>query len=203
MVWAVWTIRRKVAVCLSFGAKVLHALPANIVLALDEGHLVTAAPLLEDSGKQSSAGYTPLCPESTTVNFDSLKAMEVQCILKGLVMVIMIFFFLLQMWELFDQFISELKTVAVSFKEENPIEFPSFAFCDSTAFTEKLGIISNATLYNATAFNVEEDISLGPGLIQYDLTDTYTVESFPTTFNGYCTLYEFHGKRQVDNLLSK
>ena len=110
------------------------------------------------------------------------------------------------MWELFDQFISELKTVAVSFKEENPIEFPSFAFCDSTAFTEKLGIISNATLYNATAFNVEEGISLAIILENgtvVNLTDTYTVESFPTTFNGYCTLYEFHGKRQVDNLLSK
>ena len=51
MVWVVWTIRRKVAVCLSFGAKVLHALPANIDLALDAGHLVKAAPLLEDSGK--------------------------------------------------------------------------------------------------------------------------------------------------------
>ena len=164
---------------------------------------MTAAPLLENSGKQSSAGYTPLCPEPTTVNFDSLKAMEVQCILKGLVMVIMIFCFLLQTWELFDQFISELKTVAVSFKEENPIEFPSFAFCDSTAFTEKLGIISNATLYNATAFNVEEEISLGVGLTQHDLTDTYSVESFPTAYNGYCTLYEFHGKRQVNDLLSK
>ena len=133
-------------------------------------------------------------------------AMEVQYVLKGLVMVIMIVCFLLQMWELFDQFISELKTVAVSFKEENPIEFPSFAFCDSTAFTEKLGIISNATLYNATAFNVEEGISLAIILENgtvVNLTDTYTVESFPTTFNGYCTLYEFHGKRQVDNLLSK
>ena len=129
-------------------------------------------------------------------------AMEVQYVLKGLVMVIMIVCFLLQMWELFDQFISELKTVAVSFEEENEIEFPSFAFCDSTAFTEKIGITSNTTLYNATAFNVKKEISLGRGLIG-DLTDTYTVESFPTTFNGYCTLYEFHGKRQVDNLLSK
>ena len=121
-------------------------------------------------------------------------------------MVIMIGCFLLQIWELFDQFISELKTVAVSFKEENTIEFPSFAFCDSTPFTEKLGVISNDTLYNATAFNVEEDISLEITLengLHDNLTDTYTVESFPTTCNGYCTLYEFHGKRQVNDLISK
>ena len=114
----------------------------------------------------------------------------------------MIVCFLLQMWELFDQFISELKTVAVSFEEENEIEFPSFAFCDSTAFTEKIGITSNTTLYNATAFNVKKEISLGRGLIG-DLTDTYTVESFPTMYNGYCTLYEFPGKHQVGEILSK
>ena len=47
MVWVVWAVRRKVAVRLSFGGKVLHALPANVDLALDAGHLVTAAPLLD------------------------------------------------------------------------------------------------------------------------------------------------------------
>ena len=49
-------------------------------------------------------------------------------VLKAFVGVIMIVCFLVQMWELFGQFNSELKTVAVSFKEENMIEFPSFAF---------------------------------------------------------------------------
>ena len=124
-----------------------------------------------------------------------------QYILKGLVMVLMIGCFLAQMWELFDQFISELKTVAVSFKEENEIEFPSFAFCDSTAFSEKIGITSNAALYNATSFNMVGEISLGDGY--HDLRDTYTIEYFPTLFNGYCTLYEFHGKHQVGKILSK
>ena len=108
------------------------------------------------------------------------------------------------MWELFDQFLSELKTVAVSFKEESELEFPSLAFCDSTAFTEKIGITSNATLYNASTFNFEEEISfsmfLGNGLTD-NLTDYYEVESFPTGFNGYCTLYEFHGKHQVSGIL--
>ena len=104
------------------------------------------------------------------------------------------------MWELFDQFLSELKTVAVSFKEENELEFPSFAFCDSTAFTEKLGITSNATLYNATTFILEEEISARA--LYPEMTYSYEVESFPTGFNGYCTLYEFHGKHQVSGVLS-
>ena len=108
------------------------------------------------------------------------------------------------MWELFDQFLSELKTVAVSFKEESELEFPSFAFCDSTAFTEKIGITSNATLYNASTFNFEEEISfsmfLGNGLTD-KMMDSYNVESFPTIHNGYCTLYEFYGKHQVSGIL--
>ena len=130
--------------------------------------------------------------------------MESQTILKCLVGVILIGCFLCQMRELFDQFISEMKTVAVSFEKENALEFPSFAFCDSTAFTEKIGITSNATLYNASTFNFEEEISfsmfLGNGLTD-EMMDSYNVESFPTIHNGYCTLYEFHGKHQVSGIL--
>ena len=99
------------------------------------------------------------------------------------------------MWELFDQFLSELKTVTVSFKEEKALQFPSFAFCDKFGFKEKIGITSNATLYNASTYHFEDELSLD--MVDGNLTGTYVVETFPTTSNGYCTLYEFHGKHQV------
>ena len=114
--------------------------------------------------------------------------MEVRVLLKGLVVITMIGCLLFQMWELFDQYLSEMKTVAVSFEEENAIEFPSFAFCDSTAFTKRIGVTANATLYNATAFSVEVDLSIVRNSVSSYLTDNYTVQSVPTTDNGYCTI---------------
>ena len=120
-------------------------------------------------------------------------------ILKAFVGIIMVVCFLAQMWELFDQFISELKTIAVSFKEEKEVEFPNLAFCDSTAFTEKIGITSNISFYNASTFDLEEEISL---VQQADFIN-YSVEYFPTSYNGYCKLYEFHGQYHISNLVGK
>ena len=130
--------------------------------------------------------------------------MEVRGLLKGLVGIIMIGCFLSQMWDLFDQYLSELKTVAVSFREKKAIEFPSIAFCDSTAFRKRIGVTANTTLYNATAFKVE-DVSIINGLLPwgYDMTDTFKVHSFPTTDNGYCTLYEFHGEHPINEVVGK
>ena len=129
--------------------------------------------------------------------------MEVRGLLKGLVGIIMIGCFLSQMWDLFDQYLSELKTVAVSFREKKAIEFPSIAFRDSTAFRKRIGVTANKSLYNDTAFNAE-DVSIvndpnSPG----DLRDTFTVQSFPTTDNGNCTLYEFHGEYHVNIVVGK
>ena len=102
------------------------------------------------------------------------------------------------MWQLFHQFINELKTVAVSFKDESVIEFPSFAFCDSDAFKEKVAVTSNATLYNAVTYNIENEISIQD---LHNFTDTYLVETFPTISNGYCTLYQIHGKYDIGRIL--
>ena len=124
--------------------------------------------------------------------------------LKVLVGVIMVVCFLYQMWDLFNQYLSELKTVAVSFEENKAIELPSFAFCDSTAFRKRIGVTANTTLYNATAFKVE-DVSIMNELLPwaYNMTDTFTVHSFPTTDNGYCTLYEFHGEHPINEVVGK
>ena len=129
-----------------------------------------------------------------------MKTMEVRSILKGLVGVIMIFCFFYQMWDLFGEFLSGLKTVAVSFEEKLSMEFPSFAFCDSAAFTKKIGITANATLYNSSTFNIEVHASLR---YTNDLEDTYTIQSVPTTFNGYCKLYEFIGEHKVSTVIGK
>ena len=86
--------------------------------------------------------------------------MDVRGCLKGFLWVIMICLFNLQMWELFDQYLSKAKTVAVSFKEESKVEFPNFAFCDSIAFKKRIGVIANETVYNTTSFNVNVEAKI-------------------------------------------
>ena len=122
-------------------------------------------------------------------------------VLKAVVWIIMLGCFFAQMRELFHQFISELKTVAVSFKDEKEVEFPTLAFCDSTAFTQKIGITSNVTLYNASTYSLEEDISLHSMSATY--SPIYSAKSFPTTHNGYCKLYEFYGKYDFNTIMGK
>ena len=129
--------------------------------------------------------------------------MEVRSLLKGLVGIIMIACFLLQMKDLFDQYLNDLKTVAVSFKEKNTVEFPSFAFCDSTAFRKRIGVTANYTLYNDTAFNAEDVSIVNDQYSPGNLTDSFTVQFFPTTDNGYCTLYEFYGEYQFDTVIGE
>ena len=126
-------------------------------------------------------------------------AMDVRGSLKGLLGIIMICLFIWQMWELFDQYISEMKTVAVSFREEREMEFPSFAFCDSTAFKKRIGVVANVTLYNLTAINVEVEASMW--LTSRFVTENIKNLSFPTIDNGYCTLFELHGKFQVNAVI--
>ena len=118
--------------------------------------------------------------------------MEVRGILKGLLGIAMICCFLSQMWDLFDQFLNELKTVAVSFEEKKVVEFPSFAFCDNTAFKNRIGVIASATLYNATAYNVE---------VTMKNAINFTIQSVSTTDNGYCTLYESNGELPVNKMI--
>ena len=113
--------------------------------------------------------------------------MRVKKFLSFLLGTIMVGLFLVQMWELFVQFHSGMKAIAISFDERDEIEFPSFAFCDSKAFTKRIGMTPNATLYNASTFNLETENSL----VYYV---NHSVESFPTISNGYCTLYTFHEK---------
>ena len=79
------------------------------------------------------------------------------------------------------------------------MEFPNFAFCDSTAFVERIGIIANETLYNATTFNVE----VGAAIWESSgyKTENIKSHSLPTTDNGYCSLFELHGKFEVNTVI--
>ena len=105
--------------------------------------------------------------------------------------------FLCQMWDLFHQFLMGQKTVAVSFEEKGELTFPSFAFCDSRAYRKRSIITLNATLYEAVAFNLEKEVYLDK-IVRADFSllddweNTYTGKLFPTLFNGYCKLFEFH-----------
>ena len=123
--------------------------------------------------------------------------MEVHIILKGLLGIIMIACFLYQMGDLFNQYRDEKKTVAVSFEEHHGLEFPSFAFCDSKAFTEKIRFTSNVSLYNASTFYVDVNISN----LFHNVTST--IQYFPTVFNGYCKLFEFSGEHASSTFLCR
>ena len=104
--------------------------------------------------------------------------------------------FLAQMWDLFIQFHSGLKTTAVSFKEEAEVEFPSIAICDSRAYRELSLWTANAERYNLTTFNLDGQISLkiqsnNAFSSENDLIKDYKSKLLPTIYNGYCMLYEF------------
>ena len=128
-------------------------------------------------------------------------AMKVRTILSFLLGAIMVGGFLAQMWEVFDQFHSGLKTIAVSYKEIDTIEFPSFAICDSRAFTKLTRLTGNSAQYNATTFNLEAQVSL---YIQMEGDkNAYTTELLPTLYNGWCLLHEIHKNYPVSARLCK
>ena len=107
----------------------------------------------------------------------------------------MFVFFLLQMWEQFDKFLKNRKTVALSFEERDTHKFPTFAFCDSRAYNTKIMFASTAALYNKTTFDVESEVDLNAICeSDYDCRKptNVTMQMVPTTYNGYCKLYEFH-----------
>ena len=88
--------------------------------------------------------------------------MNLQNILRLMIVLVMVAAFLYQMWELFGQFLSGLTTVAISFEEKEEFELPSFAFCDSRAFTKSVSIEETLTRYNDTTFDLEVSSSFRP-----------------------------------------
>ena len=120
--------------------------------------------------------------------------MKLQSTLSILVGVIMIVGFLAQMWDLFDKFLGQSKTVAVSFEERGALEFPSFAFCDSRAFrnntlVEQLG---NEVFFNATTFDLVKDVEVGDSW-SMGTEINYSVHIVATHLNGYCKVFDIHG----------
>ena len=119
--------------------------------------------------------------------------------------------FLAQMWNLFDQFVSGLMTVAISYEDKSAVEFPSFAFCDSRAFTETSVKTANAARYNATTISLENEVKLtGIGMTNKngfsrldDWQNTYTAEHVPTIFNGNCMLFEFNRNYPINTWACK
>ena len=133
--------------------------------------------------------------------------MEVGTLLRFILVLIMVVGFLAQMWELFGQFLSGLKTVSVSFEERNTVEFPSFAFCDSRAVRSRMSTTVNAAHYNATTFKMEEEIKLqtiSDGLVAKDGWEkSYKSKLVPTMLNGYCKLFEFLEGYPINTFLGK
>ena len=86
--------------------------------------------------------------------------MKLLIILRCIIVSVMFCGFLLQMWDLFEKYLSGLTTVAVSFKEREVLEFPSFAFCDSRAFKTDVNFEDTLLQYNATTFQLNQEVEL-------------------------------------------
>ena len=103
--------------------------------------------------------------------------------------------FLLQMWEQFDKFLKGQKTVAVSFEERKTQKLPTFAFCDSRAYKIKIPFAATAARYNESTYDVEKEVNLN-AICESDYAcvepTNVTMRIVPSTYNGYCKLYEFH-----------
>ena len=111
--------------------------------------------------------------------------------------------FLAHMWEQTNKFFSGLTTVGVSYEERPRIKFPTFVFCDSRAYNVRQEFAATARLYNATAFNVGQEVVFS-GVALSDDTGSlklpnHTEKVFPTVYNGLCKSYEFH---EIDKVRS-
>ena len=127
-------------------------------------------------------------------------------IFRLLIVLVMVAAFLYQMWELFGQFLSGLTTVAISIEEREEFELPSFAFCDTRAFTKSVSFEETLTNYNASTFDMDQGIELH-GIMKTDgkkinyLAVNHTTQVVPTFFNGYCKLYEFQQSHAVNTYI--
>ena len=119
--------------------------------------------------------------------------MKVKAILSFMLGAVMFGGFLVQMWELFIQFCSGMKAIAISNEDRDKVEFPSFALCHSKAFNKFTYTMVEVAKYNSSTFNMEGQIKF----ISFGMDDSaedwdiYTSELLPTLYNGYCMLYEF------------
>ena len=102
------------------------------------------------------------------------------------------------MWEQFDKFLKDQKTVASSFEERKAQKFPTFAFCDSRGYNTKIFVAGTAERYNETTFDVENEVDLYEMCVSdTDCTNPSNWSDasghmVPTGYNGYCKLYEFY-----------
>ena len=136
--------------------------------------------------------------------------MKLKTVLSSLLWAVMVTGFLTQMWDLFEQFCSGWKTIAVHFEERTEIAFPSFAICDSRAYRKLMPWTADAEQYNASTFNLEEHVSLhiqsNQGYYDNGIVNdwnSYTTELLPTIFNGYCMLYEFEREYPINTMACK
>ena len=71
----------------------------------------------------------------------------------------------------------------------------------SRAYNVRQEFAATEALYNATAFNVEQEVEFGGVTVTDDpeaiLTVNHTVKVFPTTYNGLCKSYEFHDVHKI------
>ena len=131
--------------------------------------------------------------------------MTVKAILSFVLGAVMVGGFLVQMWDLFVQFRSGMKAIAISNEERDKLEFPSFALCHSRAFRRFTYTMADVAKYNSSTFILEGQIKV----IMYGKDnstedwDNYKTELLPTLYNGYCMLYEFHRTYPPDAEIGK
>ena len=111
-----------------------------------------------------------------------------------ILIIVMVGCFVVQMEEQLEKFIKKQTTVAVSFEGRETQRFPTFAFCDHRGYRMDMRFAATAARYNSTTFDVESEVILH-GICEKDYVcgkkPKHTVRLVPTTYNGYCKVYEF------------
>ena len=115
-------------------------------------------------------------------------------VFRVIVICLLVFCFLFQMWEQFDKFLKEQTTVAMSYERRQYQKFPTFALCDSRGYKEEIVFAGTAARYNETTFDIDGEIKLYPvcTTVEDCIIPNVTMQMVATTYNGYCKLFEFH-----------
>lgn len=102
--------------------------------------------------------------------------------------------FLWQVWDQTDKFFSGATTVAVSWRKEDEVRFPTFAFCNKLGFTGKGPVAKdsavNYEIYMKSASSVDANLTgMAWGYSEF-IQPGFESVHIPTLFNGLCKVFK-------------
>ena len=168
-------------------------LPLSILERRKCAHVANKSPHHITNSLESAQLFMPLKHKGNM-------ELRFRTVLWVILIIVMVGCFVVQMEEQLEKFIKKQTTVAVSFEGRETQRFPTFAFCDHRGYRMDMRFAATAARYNSTTFDVESEVILH-GICEKDYAcgkkPKYNVRMVPTTYNGYCKVYEFLEEYQM------